>query len=142
MSILIRGMEMPTEGGTIVVYKINGQFFAARSGKNELFPLVPVPAHGRLGDLDKLEQMFVDIDNAPYSGFDGSEPFYSAEDAAQIIRLSPTVIPATFENLPKSKDSQKIFFFENGRISNMIYLFEFIVLKSFGKTQKHEFSRK
>lgn len=56
-------------------------------------PLVPVPEHGRLGDLDKLEQMFVDIDNAPYSGFDGSEPFYSAEDAARIIRLAPTVIP-------------------------------------------------
>ena len=56
-----------------------------------------VPPHGRLGDLDRLEQMFVDIDNAPYSGFDGTEPFYSAEDAAQIIRLAPTVIPASEE---------------------------------------------
>ena len=57
-------------------------------------PLVPVPDHGRLGDLDALEQMFADIDNAPYSGFDGEEPFYSADDAAQIIRLAPTIIPA------------------------------------------------
>lgn len=58
-------------------------------------PLIKVPEpHGRLGDLDRLEQMFVDIDNAPYSGFDGTEPFYSAEDAAQIIRLAPTIIPA------------------------------------------------
>jgi len=57
---------------------------------------VPEP-HGRLGDLDRLEQMFVDIDNAPYSGFDGTEPFYSAEDAAQIIRLAPTVIPSNKE---------------------------------------------
>ena len=57
-------------------------------------PLIPVQPHGRLGDLDRLEQMFVDIDNAPYSGFDGTEPFYSAEDAAQIIRLATTVIPA------------------------------------------------
>lgn len=53
-----------------------------------------VPPHGRLGDLDRLEQMFADIDHSSYSGFDGLEPFYSAEDAAQIIRLSPTVIPA------------------------------------------------
>lgn len=53
-----------------------------------------VPPHGRLGDLDRLEQMFADIDNAPYSGFDGTEPFYSAEDAAQIIRLAPTIIEA------------------------------------------------
>ena len=60
--------------------------------------LIKVSApHGRLGDLDKLEQMFVDIDNAPYSGFDGEEPFYSAEDAAQIIRLTPTIIPASDE---------------------------------------------
>ena len=58
---------------------------------------VPIPPHRRLGDLDRLEQMFVDIDNAPYSGFDGTEPFYSAEDAAQIIRLAPTVIPASEE---------------------------------------------
>lgn len=57
-------------------------------------PLVELPPHGRLGDLDRLEQMFADIDNAPYSGFDGTEPFYSAEDAAQIIRLAPTIIEA------------------------------------------------
>lgn len=57
-------------------------------------PLSELPPHGRLGDLDKLEQMFSDIDHAPYSCFDGTEPFYSAEDAAQIIRLAPTVIPA------------------------------------------------
>lgn len=50
--------------------------------------------HGRLGDLDKLEKMFADIDSAPYSCFDGSEPFYSAEDAAHIIKLAPTVIDA------------------------------------------------
>ncbi len=56
---------------------------------------LPAIPHGRLGDLDRLEQMFADIDNAPYSGFDGTEPFYSAEDAAQIIRLATTVIPAS-----------------------------------------------
>lgn len=61
-------------------------------------PLIEVPEpHGRLGDLDRLEKMFVDIDNAPYSGFDGTEPFYSAEDAAKIISLAPTVIPASEE---------------------------------------------
>lgn len=54
MSILISGMEMPTEGGMIVVYKINGKFFAARAGKDELFPLIPVPPHGRLVDADAL----------------------------------------------------------------------------------------
>ena len=60
--------------------------------KPDWCPLIEVPKHGRLGDLDRLEQMFVDIDNAPYSAFDGEEPFYTAEDAAQIIRLAPTII--------------------------------------------------
>ena len=58
-------------------------------------PITEVPPHGRLGDLDKLEKMFADIDSAPYSCFDGAEPFYSAEDAAHIIRLAPTIIPAS-----------------------------------------------
>ena len=57
-------------------------------------PAVPVPPHGRLGDLNRLEQMFSDIDHAPYSGFDGEDPLYSAADAAKIIRLAPTIIPA------------------------------------------------
>lgn len=60
--------------------------------------IIELPPHGRLGDLDRLEQMFVDIDNAPYSGFDGENPFYSAEDAAQIIRLAPTIIEAEETN--------------------------------------------
>ena len=57
-------------------------------------PLIEIPPHGRMIDADKLERMFADIDNAPYSGFDGEDPFYSADDAVQIIRLAPTIIPA------------------------------------------------
>ena len=92
MSVLIKGMEMPKKknGAVLIIYP-DGRC-AFENGKE--YKAVTVPPHGRLGDLDKLEQMFVDIDNAPYSGFDGTEPFYSAEDAAQIIRLTPTVIPA------------------------------------------------
>ena len=101
MSVYIEGLEMPEDGrytlcithdssGNIHwVFQNEDTYEFLKHGRvKELTP------HGRLGDLDKLEQMFVDIDNAPYSGFDGSEPFYSAEDAAQIIRLSPTIIPA------------------------------------------------
>ena len=112
MSILIKGMEMPVTccHCPLMGYDPDREWFdsIARTGahicvltgelidntkREEHCPLVPIPPHGRLGDLDKLEQMFSDIDHAPYSGFDGSEPFYSAEDAAQIIRLAPTIIP-------------------------------------------------
>ena len=103
MLILIKGMEMPR---SCAYCDVACRFFLDRGLDGLLAkicrtesrlpdcPLVPVPPHGRLGDLDKLEQMFSDIDHAPYSSFDGSEPFYSAEDAAQIIRLAPTIIPA------------------------------------------------
>lgn len=57
--IYIPGMGMPTEGGTIVVYKISGNYSAAiilrrEPGKKNFFPLRPVPDHGRLIDADAL----------------------------------------------------------------------------------------
>ena len=114
MSVLIKGMEMPKDcpmcplshwnhnddftGCQVVAGKKyavkNDHEFMESSSRPDWCPLVPVPPHGRLGDLDNLEQMFADIDHAPYSGFDGENAFYSAADAAQIIRLAPTIIPA------------------------------------------------
>ena len=108
MGVYIKDMEMPTrcedcllcheyETTTCIACGCRLNMRTREIGcvaKPEWCPIVEIPPHGRLGDLDKLEQMFVDIDNAPYSGFDGEEPFYSAEDAALIIRLNPTVIPA------------------------------------------------
>ena len=118
MGVYIKGMKMPEgcpfcplshwtsgtnefAGCNIVPSKryamLNDIAFAASLAKSrpDWCPLGEVPEqHGRLGDLDRMEQMFADIDDAPYSGFDGTEPFYSAEDAAQIIRLAPTIIEA------------------------------------------------
>lgn len=96
MAVLLEGINIP-EGNpiTINIYR-DGTWVNAYTTEDGNAIEVHEP-HGRLGDLDKLEQMFADIDNATYSGFDGTEPFYSAEDAAQIIRLAPTVIPASEE---------------------------------------------
>lgn len=107
MGVYIKGMEMPKPklAGMVAVYnayivvKHNGDVKIVIDNEDQTdsteYSLVSVPPHGRLGDLDKLEKMFADIDSAPYSCFDGEEPFYSAEDAAQIIRLAPTIIPAS-----------------------------------------------
>ena len=96
--IYIPVVSLPGEGDFelwIAVRKDGSFTYNVRGGwQDGKQKAVPVPPHGRLGDLDKLERMFADIDNAPYSGFDGEEPFYSADDAAQIIRLAPTIIPA------------------------------------------------
>ena len=104
MRALLQLPEMPKScaecpmGSVLYGYKClakNKQFDRyAFTSMQDWCPLIELPPHGRLGDLDKLEQMFADIDHAPYSGFDGEDPFYSAADAAQIIRLAPTIIPA------------------------------------------------
>ena len=93
MGIYLPNMEIPKNEPLLVKINPDGSVSTTARNGYRKYKAVPVPPHGRLGDLDVLEQMFSDIDNAPYSEFDGGEPFYSAEDAAQIIRLSPTVIP-------------------------------------------------
>ena len=100
MSILIRGMEIPKNCAGCEFHgrmddPIVAQHWCKKTGENILTPyngrgkdcpLGEFPEqHGRLGDLDRLEQMFADM------------PFYSAEDAAQIIRLAPTIIPESWE---------------------------------------------
>lgn len=106
--LLIKCMEMPKGCAFCKIKQRNGKkmicplcdeewdirYPTSADHRLENCPLVEVPPHGRLGDLDKLEKMFADIDSAPYSCFDGAEPFYSAEDAVHIIRLAPTIIPA------------------------------------------------
>lgn len=61
MSVLIKGMDMPKEGKIIVIYKLNGQFYASMNG-TELCPLVEVPTtHGRLIDADAFAKTVKDI---------------------------------------------------------------------------------
>lgn len=41
MSILIKGMEIPKEGGVIAIYKLKGEYYASVHG-TELCPIVEV----------------------------------------------------------------------------------------------------
>ena len=98
MSVYIEGMETPTEGGTICVYKISGKFFAARVGKDELFPIIPIPEpHGRLIDADALltrinhEVMEAYMDGVCYGVHPSQEHLYLL---GEIIDDAPTIIPA------------------------------------------------
>ena len=50
MSIFIKGMEMPTKGYRLILIHADGTV-QTTSGETTA---VPVPEHGRLGDLDKL----------------------------------------------------------------------------------------
>lgn len=86
MSVLIKGMEMPRNCWDCPL--INTSPCACKGYSTALehvtdrhadCPLVPVPKHGRLGDLDRLEKELV---------------FDYAYAAADICRAAPTIIPA------------------------------------------------
>ena len=85
MSIYIKGMEMPKEPGWVIAIHQNekGSFFACSdeptSKDDEWHEIIPVPDHGRLGDLDKLEDYF---------------KAYKWDKAADIVCFAPTIIPA------------------------------------------------
>ena len=72
MSILIKGMKMPKEGCKDCLLVKRGQVFdicpfidrkvngnVERGGKPYDCPLVELPDHGRLVDLDVMERMFL-----------------------------------------------------------------------------------
>lgn len=97
MGIYIKGMEMPhycvncqfEYCGTCMVNGKNVEEFEythSKITKDPGCPLVPVPPHGRLGDLDRLVRMFVCSANARIiNGLNVAE---------QIVKNAPTVIPA------------------------------------------------
>jgi len=59
MSILIKGMEMPSENDSIHILK-DGTVVVYRTDSIDFYTAIPVPEHGDLIDRDKLEK---DIDN-------------------------------------------------------------------------------
>lgn len=98
MSILISGMEMPKAQfqNSSTLYHVEGTIFVYPDGKaraelsvdykeRKSYPLVPVPTHGRLGDLDAL---FKEI------GMDGRFGILEAMCVQSIIHDAPTIIPA------------------------------------------------
>ena len=123
MSILIKGMEMPPNcmdcpfkgfdraGGRGNICTINDSItlHAVLDGVDIKFvrmgdcPLVPVPSHGRLGDLDALMQHVVLL---PRDG--GHLPIVYAS----YVRNAPTIIPAeegkTMSTMVKCDKCEKI----------------------------------
>lgn len=84
MSILIKGMKMPTEGKkTIAIYKLEGEFYASLNG-TELSPLIELPDHGDLIDREELLKKRMKMD-----------AFAALEWVSDVdICMARTVIPA------------------------------------------------
>ena len=92
MGVYIKGMEMPKDGvywceigvaDDIAMITIHGE-------DSNSFPLVPVPPHGRLGDLDEIERykerLVVDADKI-------KKGIRYVVDT-KYIKEAPTIIPA------------------------------------------------
>lgn len=95
MSILIKGMEIPKEGfveilirddGTVQQtgqsYRIDGtDYYTPYVGEMPvMYEAVPVPPHGRLGDLDAVEAEIREKTNEQF--------------CVNIVHSAPTIIPA------------------------------------------------
>ena len=105
MSVYINGMEMPEKCEKCdLCFLIKGEHFCQflyepvnfeiEAGKrSEYCPLVSVPPHGRLGDLDDFaKRMKSLVEKAENDGFDLGAAWYSA--FVRHIELTPTIIPA------------------------------------------------
>ena len=101
MSVYIKGMEMPkrcddcrfcdwiadTNCGPCAWCDVDGKARVADTRQD--CPLVPVPDHGRLGDLDKLESGLRHM-----AKYQHGERQQGILGCCETIRLAPTVIPA------------------------------------------------
>lgn len=104
MSLLIKGMEMPNKCISCRLMRRCGEndldfvcmparvyvedLCNAYKPRPDWCPLVSVPPHGRLGDLDTLQKQ---IDFARNSGMLGKAAHYKLQ---KLIKEAPTIIPA------------------------------------------------
>lgn len=98
--LLIKNMEMP-KPGQIVLVEIdeNGDVFAAYDGgrtKLTQYKAVPVPPHGRLGDLDELAKQ-IEHDRYHHTHTDGLAVRHHIAEYGHFLKKiadTPTIIPA------------------------------------------------
>jgi len=96
MSILIKGMEMPTDRPQLLWVYPNGKALTVQSDVDPWKELqaIPVPPHGRLGDLDELHKEAVRRSEKAGT----HDIWYNCVDrviSAFDIDRAPTIIPAS-----------------------------------------------
>lgn len=90
MSIIIKGLEMPKENAICIVIFPDGKV-TSQFGVPHLGTAVPVPPHGRLGDLDALYWR-IKAECNPYGA-----PTISYDDGLKVLNIissTPPIIPA------------------------------------------------
>ncbi len=87
MSILIKGIDMPTDEG-IILALYNGK--AKQVGTEKEYEAVEVPPHGRLIDADEAVKAIEDLPDCP-NGFSDT---YDKACIVGVIEEIPTIIGA------------------------------------------------
>ena len=106
MDVLIKGMEMPTSCGYCPLWHeardgdecYLGASLTEYQKRPDDCPLVPIPPHGRLGDLDALEELVIKrkYDCAGASAYGAISELHKSwglHDAELMIEAAPTIIP-------------------------------------------------
>ena len=95
MGVYIKGMEMPTAEQGIRTINIYADGVVTNYAEEAIGKAVPVPPHGRLGDLDELEKTFREDADAEWNRFACPVNWADAfDDVADMIADAPTIIPA------------------------------------------------
>ena len=92
MSILIKGMDIPTSPVLFCIHP-DGKVFADLEGGWREYKAVPVPPHGRLGDLDALVKR-LESEKAAAKQIDNYDYWYALSVAVDFALAAPTIIPA------------------------------------------------
>lgn len=108
MDILIRGVEMPKSCDHCwalddygdyprcrITEEQRGYNFHVREKRMDSCPLVPVPPHGRLADVDKLRELYEEWENDKEAGIDIDKCHVPIPVIRQNIDDAPTVIEAS-----------------------------------------------
>lgn len=99
--ILIRGMEMPKDRPLIIKISPDGTVYMSQGIYgigHGVATAIPVPPHGRLGDLDELEKTFREDADAEWNRFASPVNWADAfDDVANMIAETPTIIEAEEE---------------------------------------------
>ena len=108
MGVYIEGMEMPKGCAGCPIDSDSCELWtqlpatSLSNTRHEDCPLVPVPPHGRLGDLDEMEIYHrEEVALKAYKENPDSEYFEGIKDAwheaAKLLSTAPTIIPASEE---------------------------------------------
>lgn len=96
MSIIITGMDMPTSrcAVTLKVWPDGEVEIIDEDGEWKVVKAIPVPPHGRLGDLDELKVKIKKEDSGYELNSFGDGMWTAFQSVYRCIDAAPTVIPA------------------------------------------------